>query len=193
MLTYTLDDDTNTFRLDTTTGRLSLPYAPQDSAVYDIVVTIDDGYNDADNPEVKNTDGSSKDPMEYEPDLTIKAKIELMVVTPVRDYPVVQASVPENVPAAGAAAEVVLAAGHTALTAIAEGTVVTFAHVGGLGAGALDANGENANFSVDETRGEVTLMVAQDHEAAGGSQHTLTISVERNSKTGSCWAALRSW
>ena len=27
-------------------------------------------------PEIKNTDGSSKDPMEYEPDLTIKAKIE---------------------------------------------------------------------------------------------------------------------
>ena len=183
-LTYTLDDDTNTFRLDTSTGRLSLPYAPQDSADYEIVVTIDDGYNDADNPEVKNADGSSKDPMEYEPDLTIRAKIQLTVVTPVREYPVISANVPENMPEAGADPFVVLdpdnAVHAAALAGIAQDNVVTYKHVGGLGAGML-VGGANLNFFVDEDTGKVTLKVAQNHEAVGGSQHTLTISVERDS------------
>ena len=142
-LTYTLEDSTNTFRLDTSTGRLSLPYAPRDSGNFEITITVDDGYNDADNDELLDDEGDSFEPVRYEPDLTINVKVELEVVTPVRDYPVISKNVPENMPT-GADPYVVIDPDDTddaaALASISQDETVSYAHVGGLGAGALDAN-----------------------------------------------------
>ena len=169
----------NVLQLDSGTGRLYLPYAPRDSVSFDFYLTADDGYNSEANGLVVDDDVSKG----FNPDLTLPVQVILTIVTPTRQYPVLTANVPEGVPAAGGT-HVVLdptdADTAADLALITEGTTVSYRHVGGLGAGVL-VGGVNTNFDVDEDTGETILEVAQDHEASGGSQHTLTISVERNS------------
>ena len=130
-----------------------------------LVVTIDDGY---DNQE--DADGSDIPDLELTINLTVNVE-----PPPTPEFPVANVDIDENM------VGVVLAATDVALTSIIGAENVTVAHAGGSNAGALDADGNNANFSVDEESGEVSLVKVGglNYEVDGGS-HTLTLSVTRD-------------
>ena len=164
ILNYVPDPDDVDYGLDD-----ALLYT-EDSA---IVVTIDDGYDPAANPQILDEDD---EPVvgEYELDLTLTLNITVNVQPPPPQlYPVAEVEVDENVTDV-----VVLPADNAKLAEIIGDAIgdVEVTHAGGSGAGAIGAG----NFMVAPDTGAVTLTkVGGLNYEVDGAQHTLTLRVMR--------------
>ena len=157
------------------------------------MVSIDDGYNRANNKEVKDSEGESKTPKEYMDDVTIKIDVTINVTPkPDQETPSLSVNADENTTGEvlgalsdlGAAFPSNAALGRliTVVNGVMAPDKVTFKHTGGTNNGrpVPSDSTSTADFSVDSATGAVMLDVAQDFET-DGEEHTLHISVERDS------------